>query len=91
LGPHHDKLASLGNPHGYATPTAIRASAESYKLVEHSPKAVALAFRRLAGNNRPNLICRTSTVALSQSRMRALEGQHLRFGLIPKDKVSEQA
>jgi hypothetical protein len=48
------KLASLGIPHGYATSTAIRASAEQYKLGEHSPKAVALAFRRPAGNNRPN-------------------------------------
>lgn len=48
------KLASLGIPHGFATSTAIRASAKRYKLVEHSPKAVALAFRRPAGNNRSN-------------------------------------
>lgn len=49
-----DKLASLEIPHGYAAPGAIRASAERNKLTENSPKAVALAFRRPAGNNRPN-------------------------------------
>jgi hypothetical protein len=49
-----DKLVILGIPHGYATSATIRASAEKHKLAELSPKAVALAFRRPVGINRPN-------------------------------------
>jgi hypothetical protein len=50
------KLASLAIPHGIATSIAIRAAAEQYKLAEHSPKAVALAFRngRPPGSTRAN-------------------------------------